>query len=126
MPAGTTSPIDNGAERWQQRSTRAAARPSPSRKRTTGSLQMRRASGFCPTSSAQAAMYQALRMNIVSSRKITRRRHARFTLAAGRDRKSTRLNSSHVAISYAVFCLKKKKKNFTIYFYNKKKKKIQI
>src|SRR5690606_40537231 len=28
---------------------------------------------------------------------------------AGRDRKSTRLNSSHVKISYAVFCLKKKK-----------------
>src|SRR5439155_27198452 len=27
---------------------------------------------------------------------------------AGEDRKSTRLNSSHVAISYAVFCLKKK------------------
>src|SRR5699024_10467788 len=27
----------------------------------------------------------------------------------GRDRKSTRLNSSHVSISYAVFCLKKKK-----------------
>src|SRR5499427_10720110 len=29
---------------------------------------------------------------------------------AGRDRKSTRLNSSHTVISYAVFCLKKKKK----------------
>src|SRR5437588_9186823 len=28
----------------------------------------------------------------------------------GRDRKSTRLNSSHTVISYAVFCLKKKKK----------------
>src|SRR5690554_7162843 len=28
----------------------------------------------------------------------------------GQDRKSTRLNSSHVRISYAVFCLKKKKK----------------
>src|SRR5690348_18166755 len=28
-----------------------------------------------------------------------------------RDRKSTRLNSSHPSISYAVFCLKKKKKN---------------
>src|SRR5438477_9829094 len=27
------------------------------------------------------------------------------------DRKSTRLNSSHMSISYAVFCLKKKKKN---------------
>src|SRR5690606_42038167 len=32
---------------------------------------------------------------------------ARF--AGGSDRKSTRLNSSHVKISYAVFCLKKKK-----------------
>src|SRR5439155_16465157 len=29
-----------------------------------------------------------------------------------RDRKSTRLNSSHVAISYAVFCLKKKKQKY--------------
>src|SRR5690349_23677729 len=29
----------------------------------------------------------------------------------GTDRKSTRLNSSHVEISYAVFCLKKKNKN---------------
>src|SRR5690606_39832826 len=29
------------------------------------------------------------------------------------DRKSTRLNSSHVKISYAVFCLKKKRKNKT-------------
>src|SRR5437868_10238598 len=32
-------------------------------------------------------------------------------LAAWEDRKSTRLNSSHVSISYAVFCLKKKKKD---------------
>src|SRR5688572_32097308 len=31
-------------------------------------------------------------------------------VAAGEDRKSTRLNSSHSQISYAVFCLKKKKK----------------
>src|SRR5689334_23942436 len=30
-------------------------------------------------------------------------------LGDGRDRKSTRLNSSHSSISYAVFCLKKKK-----------------
>src|SRR3712207_8727045 len=30
---------------------------------------------------------------------------------SGGDRKSTRLNSSHANISYAVFCLKKKKKN---------------
>src|SRR2546430_6080261 len=33
----------------------------------------------------------------------------------GGDRKSTRLNSSHSQISYAVFCLKKKKKNTTQY-----------
>src|SRR5437870_9781827 len=31
------------------------------------------------------------------------------------DRKSTRLNSSHVAISYAVFCLKKKKTSYQTY-----------
>src|SRR5256885_3045564 len=30
---------------------------------------------------------------------------------SNQDRKSTRLNSSHLVISYAVFCLKKKKKN---------------
>src|SRR5256886_7831106 len=33
------------------------------------------------------------------------------TITATRDRKSTRLNSSHSQISYAVFCLKKKKDN---------------
>src|SRR5690625_5829253 len=33
----------------------------------------------------------------------------RDVLGVEQDRKSTRLNSSHVAISYAVFCLKKKK-----------------
>src|SRR5690554_7074497 len=33
----------------------------------------------------------------------------------GIDRKSTRLNSSHVRISYAVFCLKKKNKNKHIF-----------
>src|SRR5437667_7500616 len=34
---------------------------------------------------------------------------ARLAIAGGRaDRKSTRLNSSHITISYAVFCLKKK------------------
>src|SRR2546426_2773972 len=32
----------------------------------------------------------------------------------GEDRKSTRLNSSHLVISYAVFCLKKKKINYVL------------
>src|SRR5689334_24185623 len=35
-----------------------------------------------------------------------------------RDRKSTRLNSSHSSISYAVFCLKKKKTNKKTHVYN--------
>src|SRR3712207_7116652 len=36
---------------------------------------------------------------------------------AGRDRKSTRLNSSHANISYAVFCLKKKKNMQYLHIY---------
>src|SRR5439155_22855802 len=42
-----------------------------------------------------------------------RQRQGQRLPVAQRDRKSTRLNSSHVAISYAVFCLKKKKKDKT-------------
>src|SRR5688572_32061156 len=53
---------------------------------------------------------------------LARRRHRRSrrmrsglkSEASRRDRKSTRLNSSHSQISYAVFCLKKKKKNKVI------------
>src|SRR3712207_8252676 len=41
---------------------------------------------------------------------------SRAKLAAP-DRKSTRLNSSHANISYAVFCLKKKKKHKTVIHY---------
>src|SRR5687768_18593596 len=56
----------------------------------------------------------------ISRRRAVPRHHAHRPLSAGgrrlvprraaRDRKSTRLNSSHGYISYAVFCLKKKKK----------------
>src|SRR6266487_6121757 len=44
----------------------------------------------------------------------------------GRDRKSTRLNSSHPSISYAVFCLKKKNKTYSHFSPKKKKKKKKI
>src|SRR5699024_11639028 len=50
----------------------------------------------------------------------TRRWVSPHTLRGGlreRDRKSTRLNSSHVSISYAVFCLKKKKVILRTYDY---------
>src|SRR6266487_4737498 len=39
------------------------------------------------------------------------------------DRKSTRLNSSHPSISYAVFCLKKKTNPPSLFFFRHKKKK---
>src|SRR5207249_7480990 len=44
-------------------------------------------------------------------RELVRLRRLEISLGLERDRKSTRLNSSHVSISYAVFCLKKKKTN---------------
>src|SRR5688500_10521743 len=44
----------------------------------------------------------------VLGRRIERRRGIWISLALLADRKSTRLNSSHLVISYAVFCLKKK------------------
>src|SRR3712207_7111897 len=44
-----------------------------------------------------------------SSQCVTSRRKCRQSISIGLDRKSTRLNSSHANISYAVFCLKKKK-----------------
>src|SRR5439155_5499252 len=47
-------------------------------------------------------------------RKIGKR--CRIGFCPQQDRKSTRLNSSHVAISYAVFCLKKKKEHLDDYF----------
>src|SRR5947209_14015953 len=45
----------------------------------------------------------------------SRRRDGRMPLIPFKDRKSTRLNSSHANISYAVFCLKKKKKSKSNY-----------
>src|SRR5215471_20193752 len=51
-----------------------------------------------------------------------RRPSAAIEPGLDRDRKSTRLNSSHVEISYAVFCLKKKKvDDFTIEFQSNNK-----
>src|SRR2546430_3638542 len=45
------------------------------------------------------------------ARSSTTSAHTRRSISRRRDRKSTRLNSSHSQISYAVFCLKKKKLN---------------
>src|SRR5688572_31326408 len=48
-------------------------------------------------------------VRLVDERGLTREVHARRAAQHAVDRKSTRLNSSHSQISYAVFCLKKKK-----------------
>src|SRR3712207_8103194 len=59
-------------------------------------------SGMSPVAFFTANPHQCIRvdLNYTGGSTITRQ-----------DRKSTRLNSSHANISYAVFCLKKKKKN---------------
>src|SRR2546426_8025407 len=56
----------------------------------------------------------------LASATILRRTYSNHRRTAG-DRKSTRLNSSHLVISYAVFCLKKKKKT-----YQKKYRRVQV
>src|SRR5690242_21216553 len=53
-------------------------------------------------------------------RRLGRPRPHEHRLVGEEDRKSTRLNSSHMSISYAVFCLKKKKKTKTTNIHPKK------
>src|SRR5690606_42051098 len=63
-------------------------------------------------SRADVVLHRAdgVKRRIKCGRLTTARRPGNQDDAVRRDRKSTRLNSSHVKISYAVFCLKKKKK----------------
>src|SRR5699024_12390636 len=61
-------------------------------------------SGLCPERISASRASTAVSLSRVSSSTMPER-----MTAVEADRKSTRLNSSHVSISYAVFCLKKKK-----------------
>src|SRR5215813_6869045 len=56
------------------------------------------------------------RAGIPAAEHVQQHRSAAHRRWRRRDRKSTRLNSSHVRISYAVFCLKKKNNNKTVLF----------
>src|SRR5256885_7988704 len=56
---------------------------------------------------SEAEFHQACAL-IARLGQLTTASHNEVVLIAGSDRKSTRLNSSHLVISYAVFCLKKK------------------
>src|SRR5258708_14820078 len=60
-----------------------------------------------------AALYNRRRASSIVSESISRKQWL-YEIETWRDRKSTRLNSSHQIISYAVFCLKKKNKKKTI------------
>src|SRR5207302_9022475 len=91
------------------------------------SFPARRSSDLCPQGERRPAyrnlevlsIWRALsRLRLLAAGRPTpaifprRRRRGKIAgvgLPAARDRKSTRLNSSHVKSSYAVFCLKKKK-----------------
>src|SRR2546430_11248499 len=64
-------------------------------------------SRYAPEDAHIVARGVALRSKLV-------RGHVEAAERAALDRKSTRLNSSHSQISYAVFCLKKKKRNETL------------
>src|SRR2546426_9841294 len=68
-----------------------------------------------PSLSYSLKRYRSARGTLDQTSRSTRGTDARGAIGTGasalvRDRKSTRLNSSHLVISYAVFCLKKKKK----------------
>src|SRR5688500_19705788 len=61
--------------------------------------------------------YTTLFRSRAAARRHSARRHRNAGSCAtsrSEDRKSTRLNSSHLVISYAVFCLKKKKKHLPL------------
>src|SRR5690554_7586381 len=68
--------------------------------------------GHVPSVKVFAAAQAAQKLSTVSCtwRTMFAAAQAAQKLVTKADRKSTRLNSSHVRISYAVFCLKKKKK----------------
>src|SRR5689334_16151857 len=62
-----------------------------------------------PASAPPAEQKSAAAASAIAPAAIAARRLPRRVLLIASDRKSTRLNSSHSSISYAVFCLKKKK-----------------
>src|SRR5437660_12802528 len=79
--------------------------------RVLHSFPTRRSSDLAREESVHMAVFPA-RADLEAMRdpELVQRWNTLATVRERVDRKSTRLNSSHVAISYAVFCLKKKKR----------------
>src|SRR2546430_17094564 len=80
-------------------------------------LSLHDALPICQTSSRRARRYSPIRLSCAMTQRYACVRvdpgHYQDQQVSG-DRKSTRLNSSHSQISYAVFCLKKKKQLHTL------------
>src|SRR5699024_11867757 len=62
-----------------------------------------------PEATAGSIFNLFIKSGISAPDKVATIKVTKIDVPTSRDRKSTRLNSSHVSISYAVFCLKKKK-----------------
>src|SRR6266702_901392 len=73
-------------------------------------------------SANRASTFSVPRHSAASMNRVRRSGPPSMHAKPNRDRKSTRLNSSHVAISYAVFCLKKKKTLRVVFWIENKKK----
>src|SRR2546426_7092235 len=89
------------------------ARADRARRRATGA-------GGAARSRCPSPLLPARRRAAAATGALARAAATRVGGHRGADRKSTRLNSSHLVISYAVFCLKKKKKreNSLTYLYS--------
>src|SRR5712675_890841 len=109
-PAPVGLPASRAGER--ERCGRAEARSGPGL-RHRHACEHGAVPGVARCTAALRAPRHRLRLRI---------RDPRYRCGAARDRKSTRLNSSHGYISYAVFCLKKKKKTKNTLFARTKKK----
>src|SRR2546429_59872 len=115
--SGARASADGDSEtsaRWSCKSPTSPRGPGLSSKRLMGPL-----SASLRPSCRQGRSHERQQQLVVAGDGKAAR-HRSFVAAAGRDRKSTRLNSSHGYISYAVFCLKKKKKesNVLVILYN--------
>src|SRR5690606_39546673 len=90
--------------------SRRALHPFPTRRSSDLSLPIRQFGSFHPGNGiGGAGIHWAAQTWRFYPSDMRYRSHHVERYGADRDRKSTRLNSSHVKISYAVFCLKKKK-----------------
>src|SRR5258708_16626697 len=76
----------------------------------SNSFGNKRTGDIAPADQRAAAHLPARRANVLLDAHDFKSTHHLSQTIVQRDRKSTRLNSSHQIISYAVFCLKKKKK----------------